>query len=356
VGSETIHVAIDATAIASGDTGVAHYTKQHLAHLAQHPEVVPIPFAIGRGMHEAPGLRRVRTPLRVVHRSWQLLRWPTADALVGPVDLVHSVDMVPPPTSRPLVMTIHDTLPLEIPHLYGRRYIQIARAGLARAREAKVICATCEATADRISEVTGVDRSRIIVASPGRRPELGEMEPLVPGPYILAVGSITPRKGFHILVEAVAQLGDDAPPLIVAGPDGWRSEEVRAKATELRLGARVRFLGRISDEHLERLFRHATVFCHPSVAEGFGIPCLEALGFGVPVVAADIPPVREMGAGTIELVEPNDPESLAQGLRRVLVDHELATRMASTGRERAATYTWARMTDRIVGAYHRALS
>ena len=165
---------------------------------------------------------------------------------------------------------------------------------------------------------------------------------------------MTPRKGFQILIEALATLGDDAPPLVIAGPDGWRAEEVKQRAVDLHRQDRVRFLGHVSDDDLERLFRHATALVHPSLAEGFGIPCLEALGYGTPVVAADIPSVRELGAGCIDLVEAGDAEALVIGLRRVLGDADHAAAMVERGRARAAEYTWARMSDVIVDAYRRA--
>jgi glycosyltransferase involved in cell wall biosynthesis len=350
-----LRVAIDATPLVNGDTGVARYAAQHLAELAKRADVEAVPFAIGRGTDAGPGVRRFRTPLRVMHRSWQLARWPTAETLVGPADVVHSIDMVPPPTSRPLVMSVHDTLPLEIPHLYSQRAIRHAKAGLAQATRAQVVLALCDASADRIAEVAGVDRQRIVVASPGRRPELGAHEPLLQPPYLLAVGSVTPRKGFQVLIEALAVLGADWPPLIVAGSDGWRADEVRRRASDLGVDARVRFLGHVSDADLERLFRHASALVHPSVAEGFGIPCLEALGYSTPVVAADIPPVRELGADCIELVEPGDVDALAAGITRVLTDTEHAKAMVARGRERAAAYTWARMSQVIVEAYQRAV-
>jgi glycosyltransferase involved in cell wall biosynthesis len=349
-----LRVAIDATPLVNGDTGVARYAAQHLAELAKRDDIDVSPFAIGRGTDAGPGVRRFRTPLRVMHRAWQVARWPTADALAGPSDVVHSIDMVPPPTNRPLVMSVHDTLPLEIPHLYSARAIRHARAGLAKASRAQVVLALCEASADRIAEMAGVDRDRIVVAPPGRRPELGVHEPLVEPPYLLAVGSVTPRKGFQVLIEALAALGADSPPLVVAGPDGWRAEEVKQRATDLAVADRVRFLGHVPDDDLERLYRHAVALVHPSVAEGFGIPCLEALGFGTPVVAADIPSVRELGDGCIELVTPDDPEALAAGLQRVLTDDAHAAQLVALGRDRASTYTWARMSEIIVGAYRRA--
>jgi glycosyltransferase involved in cell wall biosynthesis len=196
----------------------------------------------------------------------------------------------------------------------------------------------------------------IMVASPGRRQPLGVTEPLTPPPYILAVGSVTPRKAFDVLADALAELGDDAPHAVIAGPDGWRADVIRRRVAELGLEHRMRFLGRVDDVSLERLYRNASLVCHPSLAEGFGIPCLEALGYGIPVVAADIPPVRELGDGCMELVPPGDPSALAEGLRRALSDTALVETRVAAGRKRAAAYTWEAMSDRVVEAYRVAAS
>ncbi|HEY2427864.1 MAG TPA: glycosyltransferase, partial [Acidimicrobiales bacterium] len=100
----------------------------------------------------------------------------------------------------------------------------------------------------------------------------------------------------------------------------------------------------------------ATVVCHPSVAEGFGIPFLEGMGYGAPVVAADIPPVREIGAGAAELVPPSDPGALAEALSALLADETARQDLARRGYARAQTYTWEAMADRVVDAYRLVLT
>jgi glycosyltransferase involved in cell wall biosynthesis len=351
-----LRIGVDATPLVSGNTGVAQYTKQLLRCLQQHEGMQVVPFAIGRGPDPGIPLRRVRVPLRVVHRSWRILHQPTVERFSGRVDVVHAVDMIPPPTKGPMVMTIHDVLPIEIPEMYGRRWVRTARAAVREAWRARVVFATCTASAERIADLGVAPLERIVVASPGRRPPLGVTEPLVPPPYILAVGSVTPRKAFDVLADALAELGDDAPRAVIAGPDGWRADVIRKRVAALGLEHRMSFLGRVDDISLERLYRNAAVVCHPSIAEGFGIPCLEALGYGIPVVAADIPPVRELGDGCMELVPAADPRALAEGLRRVLSDGALVQARVAAGRARAAAYTWEAMSDRIVEAYRLAAS
>lgn len=349
-----IRVGLDVTPVVSGNTGVARYAEMLHAHAGGFDDIETAPFAIGRGPDPTFPVRRVRVPLRVIHRTWRV-GWPRAETLVGPVDVVHTVDGVPPPTSRPLVMNVMDVLPLVIPEYYAERFIRIAEGHASGFRRAVLLVTIAAATADQIAEVTGYPRDRIRVAPPGWRPSTGPRPTSPePQPYILAVGSVTPRKGFQDLADAAARLGSACPPVLVAGPDGWRADEVRRRVVDLGLEQRVRFLGRVDDATLEALFRNAALVCHPSVAEGFGIPCLEAMGYGVPVVAGDIPTVREMGDGVIELVPPGDGAALAEGIERVLGDDALRGAMIDAGRLRAQEYSWAATADKVADAWRTA--
>jgi glycosyltransferase involved in cell wall biosynthesis len=176
--------------------------------------------------------------------------------------------------------------------------------------------------------------------------------PPVAGPYLLAVGAVTPRKGFDVLADAVSRLPAGTPPLLVAGPDGWSADVVHRRIAALGLGPeRLRLLGEVSDRELDGLYRGATVVCHPSRAEGFGMPCLEAMRFGVPVVAGDIPPVREVCGDAARLVPVDDPDALAAALADVLADPGERARMTSTGELRAGAHSWDRTAEVLVELY-----
>jgi glycosyltransferase involved in cell wall biosynthesis len=196
----------------------------------------------------------------------------------------------------------------------------------------------------------------LLVAPPGHRALSATfLEPSVDEPYILAVGAVTPRKGFQYLIEAVHRLGSGAPLLVLAGPDGWRANVIHKRITALGLEGRVRALGYIDDGALEGWYRRALLLCHPSEAEGFGIPVLEAMAYGVPVVATDIPPVREIGGDGILLVPPNDPGALSEAIGTLIGDDDLRGRLSVRGRSLAAPFTWSRMTDTIVEGYRHVL-
>jgi glycosyltransferase involved in cell wall biosynthesis len=323
--------------------------------LANRTDVELHPFAIGRG-RSTTDLRRIRIPLRVMHGAWKWTGAPRIEWLVGGADVLHSLDIVPPPSRLPLVVTVHDVLAATQPSLYSSRHAKIGRAQLASLARARVVTATCEATADQIAAAAGVDRSRIVVAPPGASctDRWPDAPPPIPPPYVLAVGSLTPRKGFGVLARALATLGIDRPPLVIAGPDGWEADKVRRDIAASGVTAHV--LGRVDETTLHALYRHATLLCHPSIAEGFGMPCLEAMAHGVPVVAADIPSVREVGNGAIRLAPAGDPAALAEALAVVLGDRNIRSQMSNAGRERAALYTWERTVERTVEAYRRALA
>ncbi len=351
-----LRVGLDLTCLVSGSTGVSRYARMHLRELRERDDVDVAGFAVGRGPEVGePEIVRSRVPLRVVHRSWEVLARPRAERWTGPVDVFHSLDMVPAPSAAPLVATVHDALALTMPGVYGPRYVRIAEAQRKAAKRAAVVVTHCEANIAELVRMGYTTADKIVVASPGPREFTGDAEPVVEGPYLFAIGLLTPRKGFQTLIEAGSRLGDDCPPILIAGPDSWETGEVKAAVDRFGMADRVRFLGFVDDRTIERLIRNATVFCHPSVAEGFGMPCLEAMALGAPVLAADIPTIREIGGdGGVDLVPPGDPAAFAEGLQALLDDPVRRAALAARGLARSADYTWSGMTDRIVGAYRTA--
>ena len=350
-----MRIGFDATPLVAGNTGVARYTSRLLDELRHRPEVDIAAFALGRGRAAPEGVRHSRLPLRVAHAMWPRLGWPTAESLAGvSIDALHALDMVPAPTRSPVVLTVHDVLPSLLPHLYSQRARKIAAQNLAAAARATVIVADCDAAAAEIAAAAGRPVEDVVVAPPGPLlPAAPTTAAPVTPPYVLAVGSVTPRKGFETLAAALARISD-APRLVIAGPDGWRADEVRAEVTS-SLAERVIFLGWVDDAALASLYAGATVFAFPSIAEGFGIPVLEALALGAPVVASDIAPVREVTAGAAALVQAGDAEALRAVLEEVIGDDARRRSMATAGRVAAGRYSWARTADEVLGAYRRAV-
>jgi glycosyltransferase involved in cell wall biosynthesis len=353
-----LRIAMDATPVITGRTGAARYVTALSAALERRGVEVRR-FAIGRAPIPAPSdVRRVRVPLRVVQRWWRTTSWPPAERLIGRADVVHATGLTVPPTRAPLVVTVHDIAALDHPNLHPPRQVREVTAQVAALGRAAVVVASSQATADRLV-ARGVHHDRITVVPLGltQSPEapVGTDGEPVRGPYLLAVGETSSRKGYLTLLRALARTGTDGPLCVIAGPAGGDEPRIRRAIDELQLQGRVVRLGPVDDGTLAGLYRDALALCFPSVAEGFGLPVLEALGAGVPVIASDLPVLREVGGDAALFVPVGDEEALANAFDAVS-DSRLRTRLAAAGRDRAAAFTWERTAEGTIHAYRRALA
>ncbi|MBA2496385.1 MAG: glycosyltransferase family 4 protein [Acidimicrobiia bacterium] len=353
--SEPLRVAVDATPVVCGRTGIAAYVRELVAALPGH-DVAPLLFSVGRAHQPVPaGCRHLPVPSRIVHRSWGLGGPPRAELIAGgrPA-LVHATSLLPPTSRRPVVATVQDLAALERPDLHPERSVRQLRALVAHLHRAVIVLAISEATAEVVAG-HGVDRSRIVVTPLGLV-GLGDaaLGRVVDAPYLLAVGEQMPRKGLDLVLEALA--ADPAlPDLVHVGPEASGTAELRAAVERLGLGHRVRFLGFVPGAELSRLVRDADALVYPSLAEGFGLPVLEAMAVGTPVVASDLPALREVAGDAAVLVPAGDVGALATGIGQVLSDDALRVRLRTAGPARAATFTWDRCAALTAVAYNRAL-
>ncbi len=351
----TLRVGLDITAAIVGFAGVSHYADSLWGALLEDPSVEIHAFGAGRGGPTRFDARRLPVPLRVLHPMWRVAGWPRAETMAGEVDLVHSLDLTPAPTRLPIVMTIQDAFAVTHPELCAPRTREAQLAQLRAARHAAIIVTGCETTADLLSEVTGVSRQRVIATPYGSRDIPPRPDAPVPeGDYILAVGAVTPRKGFELLARAANRV-PGCPPVLLVGPSGWRGEEVLARIREADTGDRVRWLGVVDDGTLAALYGNATLVCQPSLAEGFGFSCLDAMAYGAPVVATDLPATRELCAGVAVLVEPASAKALAAAIEKLLGAPGARQKMAVDGRRRCQQFTWQRTATGTVEAYRRAV-
>jgi glycosyltransferase involved in cell wall biosynthesis len=181
-----------------------------------------------------------------------------------------------------------------------------------------------------------------------RRRRLG----VPPGDYLLTVATLEPRKGLDVLLAALGHAADALPPLVVVGQAGWGGVHPEALAQDLGLPAeRVRLLGRLPDTDLAAVLHGATALVAPSRAEGFGLPVLEAMDAGVPVVSSDAPALAEVGGGATVLTPVGDAAALAAALREVTGDAALRDRLRASGRRRAADFSWAAVAGRLWELY-----
>jgi glycosyltransferase involved in cell wall biosynthesis len=226
------------------------------------------------------------------------------------------------------------------------------RAALTRAA---AVIAVSQSTADALFEL-GVDRQRVHVAPNGLSGLPDPVEPPIPpGPFVLVVGTLEPRKGHDVLLRAAARHPTDDFRLVFAGADSGRSADIHALAAQLGVADRLILLGRVDDARLAGLYRDATLLCLPSLAEGFGLPVLEAMAFGLPVLASDLPAIREVTGGAAVLAPPGDVEGLAEAMSRLLGDQRLRSRLSELGPPRASLFSWEAAAEATVHAYRAAL-
>jgi glycosyltransferase involved in cell wall biosynthesis len=180
----------------------------------------------------------------------------------------------------------------------------------------------------------------------------------VPGAYILTVGTLQPRKNLAAALAALERLVAQGTEhtLVIAGGRGWRDNALIERIERSPARTRVHLVGRVGDDELVHLYRGAACFVFPSRFEGFGLPPLEAMACGTPVIASNRTSLPEVVGGAGILVDPDDHEGWTQALARVLSDDAVRADLSARGRERAARFSWARCADETLAAYRRALS
>lgn len=319
------------------------------AHRTPAPAAFTPPIAV----------RALPLPRRLLYETWHGLRWPAVERATGPVDVVHATAVAIPPTVAPLVVTIHDLAFLEDParatrhgHRFFRRGMDLAR------RHATLVLCPSEATRQECV-AAGFEADRLRVVPWGVRParvDASAVERMrvargLIRPYVLFVGTAEPRKNLGALVDGFLALGHRDVDLVLVGPSGW-NEDLDARLRPL--GDRARRLGFLDPAELAAAYAGSTVFCYPSVREGFGLPVLEAMVAGAPVVTSAGTAMEEVAGDAALLIDPADPATVTTALRRILDDPGLAADLRRRGHERAATYTWERSAALTAAAYGEA--
>ena len=280
------------------------------------------------------------------------------------IDLLHNVQNTAPAMPRvPQVTTILDVIYKRHPETHAG----VLAAGVAllvplAARRSWRILTLSEAAKDDIAHYLHVEPNRIDVTplgpglpddvSPVGEAELRRRHELGDAPIVLTVSAKRPHKNLERLLEAIALVQAVPEPVLVApGYETVFEPELRQRA-----GERVRFLGWVGDDELEGLYRAATCFVFPSLAEGFGLPVLEAMMRGVPVACSRIGPLEEVAGDAARYFEPTDVEDMARAIESLLADPDLRVRLAEAGRERARQFSWARAAEATLASYERALA
>ena len=311
-------------------------------------------------------VRALPLPLPLLYDAWDLARWPRVTSVTEPVDLVHLTVPIAVPRERvPLVATVHDLLPLTMPESFTRRGRRLMQRGLHRIRnEADAVIVLSEIGRHECVR-HGFDPSRLHLVPWGVETPAPMSEKTVAefrvragleDPFLLFVGTAEPRKGLGVLVEAFEILDDPDLTLVIVGPDGWGGVGDELRRSAQRLAPRVRFEGFVPDSELALYRRAAALCCMPSQAEGFGLPVLEAMAAGLPVVTTEHTPMADMAGDAALCVPFGKPAALASAVEAVLTDPALAEEMSRIGLSRAASFTWERTAAGVVDVYEEVMS
>jgi glycosyltransferase involved in cell wall biosynthesis len=354
-----MRVAVDVSPLSHVRTGVGTFLLGMIRGLLENDvDVVaftPASVRYRRQIEQALSGMDVQKRLPVIplaHRwrtLWSRLQWPPVERWLGDVDVLHFSDwMYPPQRAGVRATTVHDLVPLHHPEWTHGRTVRMHTAKYRHAvqRADPIVCIS-EYTARDVQQTLGVEAERTHVAYPapadvfradGETAQLGR-------PYVLTVATLEPRKNLETLLDAHESLAGDVA-LAIVGAAGWGPQPRLDRPGVIRLGY-------VDDEELARLYRGAAAFAYPSRFEGFGIPLLEAMASGTPVVASSHASLDESAGEAALRADPDSPEAWATAL------HEAFARRASLvrrGREHAARFTTPALGAAVVRAYEHALA
>ena len=304
-----------------------------------------------------------------LYETWLRAGWPKVERAVGRVDVAHATSIIPCPSNAPLVVTVHDLAFLHDPGHFTKHGVGVFRRSLEHIRRhaALVLCSSQATADDCVAAGIGHQRLRLVPlgvdAGPADAADIARVrvEYSLPERFALFVGTVEPRKNLAGLLLAIEQL-EDPLALVVVGAPGWGEGAPRGAAPTASAGQRpagaapakrgvegdVSYTGFVPADDLAALYAAATVFCYPSLREGYGLPVLEAMAQGTPVVTSSGTSTAEVAGGAAVLVDPRQSDDIARGITEAL---ERSAELAVAGRARAATQTWAATAELTIAAY-----
>lgn len=364
-----MRIGIDGIPLLSPKTGIGHYTFELARALAKiNPAdefdlISPFPFNSSPGENELPAnLRKVETQRR---KFWWVVGLPRY-VRRSAISLFHGTNYeIPLWSSCPTVLSIHDLSLLLYPEVHLNKAVRRARYRLPlMARVATRIITATEFMKREISEHLNVEPAKIAVTPyaprstfrPLSRSETDETRTRlgIEETFVLFVGTLEPRKNLITLVQAFAELmksTDLRPQLVIAGQKGWLIGETLNYIEKERLSQRVKLTGYISDEDLRALYSCCAVCVYPSLYEGFGLPPLEAMACGAPVIASDVPSLAEAVGQATVVVPAKDVQKLAQAIVEMIREAGQRSHYSRAGLEHAARFSWDRTAKLTLDIY-----
>ncbi len=363
-------IGIDARLVHYQRAGIGQYTlrlaKARAAMNQKDSFVIPQSRKDRAALVEGRAVRRhsLWTPPHHRFEQWLLPLELSSLAL----DLLHCPDFIPPfHRACRAVITVHDLAFLRFPGLLTeesqRYYGQITRA----VQSAEHTIAVSESTKSDLVSLAGADERKITVVYEAAGPDFRPADAAtvatvkqrygIDGDYILFVSTIEPRKNIPFLLQAYARMRDSwpksqtLPRLVLAGRKGWLYENIFTVLDELRLGDTVICTGGVATEDLPALYSGALLFVLPSLYEGFGLPVLEAMSCGTPVVTSSTSSLPEVAGDAAILVDPQDLLGLAAAMQRLSQDEDLRRQMSERGKLQAGRFSWERAAHETMAVY-----
>lgn len=362
-----LRVALDGEPLLGRRTGVGNFTLGLLEGLAAEGTLDLSVFAVTWRMRSElaarlpAGSRLIGRPMpaRPIRALWERRIEVPLETFTGRLDVVHGTNFVVPPTRRAArVVTVHDLTPLHFPEMCQPQTLVFPEFIRRAVAQGAWVHTHSRFVADEVVEAFGADPERVRVVWSGIPP----LAPAGPRPdlpfsrYVLAVGTVEPRKDYPGLVRAFDALAADRPDLglVIVGADGWGSEPFRATLAASSHRDRVLQLGYIADPELTALLEGAEVLAYPSRYEGFGYPPLQAMAAGIPVVATTAGSIPEVVGDAAVLVAAGDSDALASALAALLDDRQRAQQLAGAGRAKAGTLSWKSCAEGMTAIYQAA--
>jgi glycosyltransferase involved in cell wall biosynthesis len=376
-----MRVGIDVTAAIIQGGGIGRYTRELIAALtavdshneyhffaaapsSASPVPNPIPQAENVRLHTAP------LDERWLYRLWYRLRLPLpVQWVTGPLDLFHSPDFVLPPVNGriPTLLTVHDLSFVHYPETFPARLVaylnQIVPWSIGRATH---ILADSQATKDDLSFIWHVPEGKVTVLYSGvherfrpmteekRLTAVRQQYNLGTSPYILTVGTVQPRKNYQMLIRAFQPIAQTHPHnLIITGGKGWLYEEMLAEVGRQGLDGRVHFIGFVADADLPALYSEAALFVFPSLYEGFGLPLLEAMGCGVPVISSNASSLPEVAGDAAVLLSPHDEAAWTESINHLLQNPAERARLVAAGFRQSRHFSWQQSAHQLHQIYKK---
>ncbi len=375
-----VRIGIDYTSAAHQSAGIGRYTYQMVKALAARPvnsSGVDYRLFVADSKNvksTLPGPNFSWCPSRLTERwlarLWYRLRLPLwIETWTGPLDLFHAADFVLPPVKPGVrtIVTIHDLSFVREPDSVMPGMTAHLKRWVPRSVErADRVIAVSEATRQDLIELYqtppekittlyhGVTAEFKVIKEPATLASVRQKYGLGDRSFILSLGTIQPRKNYRRLIQAFAKI-DRSFSLVIGGGKGWKYENILAEVARQGLEKRVHFLGFVADADLPALYNAASLFVLPSLYEGFGLPLLEAMSCGTPVIASNRSAMPEVVGQAGLLVDPRDTPAIAAAISKVLADPNLQQRLSQAGLIQAARFSWADMAGQLLKLYYQLL-